>query len=183
MMGVQLEGFRSLGSRDDRVESVAGSCGIECLRSGVLGLDPRKARRNNATVPVCARCGRARSSVVLWSGTSGSERLRRTERERDAAKNRPSAARERASSGRSECGHCGGAATPEPDRPNPSDGAKFRGLSPSFPTWSCNDRGEPGIRLLDSLRLISLASHPDRTTANPRGTRAWCEADDSVTFR
>ena len=52
LMGTPLEGYRSLGSRYGRVESLAGPGGIEYLRSGVLGLDLRTARRDGATVLV-----------------------------------------------------------------------------------------------------------------------------------
>ena len=52
MMGVPLEGYRAHGGRYRRVESVAGPGGVEYLRSRVLGLDLRTARRHGATVLV-----------------------------------------------------------------------------------------------------------------------------------
>ena len=52
LMGVPLEGYRARGGRYSRVASVAGPGGAEYLRSGVLGLDLRTARRQGATVLV-----------------------------------------------------------------------------------------------------------------------------------
>ena len=47
-----MEGYRAHGGRYRRVESVAGPGGVEYLRSRVLGLDLRAARRQGATVLV-----------------------------------------------------------------------------------------------------------------------------------
>lgn len=47
-----LEGYRSLGGRLDRVESVAGPGGVAYLRSEALGLELRTACRNGPTVLV-----------------------------------------------------------------------------------------------------------------------------------
>ncbi|MCY4594319.1 MAG: Uma2 family endonuclease, partial [Bryobacterales bacterium] len=52
MMGTPLEGYRARGGRYQRVESVAGTGGVEYLRSGVLGLDLRGEQRSGATVLV-----------------------------------------------------------------------------------------------------------------------------------
>ena len=52
LMGVPLEGYRACGGRYSRVASVVGPGGVEYLRSGVLGLDLRTARRQGATVLV-----------------------------------------------------------------------------------------------------------------------------------
>ena len=50
LMGVPLEGYRARGGRYSRVASVVGPGGVEYLRSAVLGLDLRTARRQGATV-------------------------------------------------------------------------------------------------------------------------------------
>lgn len=83
-MGTPLEGYRSLGSRYGRVESVAGPGGVEYLRSGVLGLDLRTARRDGATVLVMRdpRTGKEFDGAVEEYG----RRRRIAEDERDATK-------------------------------------------------------------------------------------------------
>ncbi len=52
LMGTPLEGYRATGGEYQRVESVAGTGGVEYLRSGVLGLELRGEPRTGATVLV-----------------------------------------------------------------------------------------------------------------------------------
>ena len=86
MMGVPLEGYRAQGARYQVVESVAGSGGVEYLRSRALGLDLRTVRRDGATV------------LVFRDPLTGEEfdgALETVERQRRIAEDRASAAEER----------------------------------------------------------------------------------------
>ena len=121
MMGVPLEGYRASGSRYGRVESVAGPGGVEYLRSRVLGLDLRTARRDGVTVLVLRdprtgeefdgavdeyerqrRIADARASAAEGELNATRDELSATRGElsavKEAAKTEVSAARESASS-------------------------------------------------------------------------------------
>ena len=83
LTGTPLEGYRSLGGRFGRVESVAGPGEVTYLRSGMLGLDLRTARRNGPTV------------LVTRDPRTGEEfdgRVKKYYRQRRIAEARPSAA-------------------------------------------------------------------------------------------
>lgn len=107
LMGPPLEGYRSLGSRYGRVESVAGPGGVEYLRSEVLGLDLHTARRDGATVLSIRdpRTGEEFDGAVEEyerQRTIAEARASAAEDERDAAKDRLSAAEDELSAAQDE---------------------------------------------------------------------------------
>lgn len=100
LMGAPLEGYRSLGSRYGRVESVAGPGGVEYLRSGVLGLDLRTARRDGATILVIRD---PRTGEEFDGALETSERQRRIAEDRaTVAVNELTAARDELNAARDE---------------------------------------------------------------------------------
>ena len=92
LTGTPLEGYRSLGSQFDRVESVAGAGEVAYLRSGVLGLDLRAAHRNGPTVLVT----RDPQTGEEFDGRVQKQyrQLRVAEAERDAEKSQLEATRD-----------------------------------------------------------------------------------------
>ena len=100
LMETPLEGYRSLGSRYGRVQSVPGPGGVEYLRSGVLGLDLRTARRDGATVLMLRdpRTGEESDGAL----EEYDRRRRIAEDERDATKDQLEAIQDRLSSAEAE---------------------------------------------------------------------------------
>ena len=95
MLGTPLEGYLARAGRYHRVESVAGTDGVEYLRSGVLGLDLRGEQRNGATVLVIRD---PRTGEEIDGALETSERQRRILEDRvRAEKARVSTAEARAS--------------------------------------------------------------------------------------
>ena len=95
MMGTPLEGYRARGGRYQRVESVAGTGGVEYLRSGVLGLDLRGEQRSGATV------------LVIRDPRTGEEidgALKASEQQRRIAEARASSAKKELGAVRDELG-------------------------------------------------------------------------------
>jgi len=93
MMGVPLEGYCAQGGRYQQVESGAGAGGVEYLRSEVLGLDLRTARRYGATV------------LVMRDPLTGEEfddAVQEFDRQRKIAEDRASTAVDRASAALNE---------------------------------------------------------------------------------
>ena len=95
MMGTPLEGYRVGGGRYQRVESVAGTGGVEYLRSGVLGLDLRGEQRSGATV------------LVIRDPRTGEEidgALEASEQQRRIAEDRASSSKKELGTARDELG-------------------------------------------------------------------------------
>ena len=173
LMGTPLEGYRARGGRYQRVEPVERTDGVEHLRSGVLELDLRGGQRNGATV------------LVMRDPRTGKEfdgALEASERQcRIAEEDRASAAEYELTGAKEKLRDLKQQLRDLTGRTSRMGRDSQRRVSLAWQSLSAT--GPIRESAPEPLRLMSLASDPERTPGDPQGTRTWREADVGVTFR